>query len=178
MDQLKEVFLEYQSIIGTLLGVVVTLTSSQLLKNVGSLRIYVRLFDLEFRNNVDEGWGSYQKLGAAEKNKASEIQIQTTLEVYNSSEVPKVFRDLSLCIYKNKELLLKDKLYDKSTERNGKISYGIDDINIINTPPKTIFELNLTRTIKVDEVKNILDFDSIYLEMKNHRGRVLKYRLK
>jgi hypothetical protein len=177
MKDVLELIKDFEGIIGALLGVIVTLILTQLLKSVGKIRFYILDNHINLRGKIND-WGI---VADTENLDEAEYIIATIkLEVYNSSEIPKILREVKLCFFNDKQLLFDIKPDDEATRRVAAAMEIYEPLDNINLPPKNIIVLNLRCIIPKEKLELFKQCNKIFLEVRNHKGskdRVLLYSM-
>ncbi|MGP3749736.1 hypothetical protein ACTWKA_22055 [Bacillus sp. 3A_MP1] len=170
MNNIGEIISDFEGIIGALLGVIVTLILTHILKHFGAIKFYIVGFEINFRSDND-GWGTNIN---SSKNEATQAEIQSQIEIYNGAEIPKVLREIKFCFYKNTNLIVSVAPDDKATEEYDKFSYYRDMLFNINLPSKQIIDINLIKLLNEEETKQVKKCNRVYLEAKDHNGKMYK----
>ncbi|MBD5023117.1 hypothetical protein GUF50_27610, partial [Xanthomonas citri pv. citri] len=111
MNNIGEIISNFEGIIGALLGVIVTLILTHILKHFGQIKFYIVDFEIYFKTDND-GWGTNVM---PSKDEAKQIEIHSQIEIYNGAEIPKVLREIKFCFYKNTNLIVSVTPDDKAT---------------------------------------------------------------
>lgn len=154
---------EFEGIIGALAGVLVTLAYTEYLKRKGKVVIYV----------VDRKWEyhTFDRVGYLPNGKANsdlhDLTIEISLDIYNSSELPRVMRDIQLEFYVDKSLVHTSLPKDEATKRYTQISIEFEDFSINNIMPRQIQRVNLINYVLFNELSKIEHVDRIRLSYIN-----------
>ena len=167
---------EFEGIIGAVFGAIATLITTEILKSVGKLKIYVMDSKGVFNYNVT---GCIVEWRESKEDKLCGYNHNIILNLYNSSDSPKFIRDLKLNIYNEEKLLFIKEMKDESTRT---ITQGIlriskaDNAKIYNIEPKIAIELNLSFYIKAEEYKKIKNNKKVRFEISyiNDKNKVIK----
>ncbi|REE81584.1 hypothetical protein A8990_118110 [Paenibacillus taihuensis] len=173
-------FLEkFEGIVGALLGVVVTLVVTHILKNVGRVKLFLVAQKVGISKETRTSYGEVKYIDT-EKTEADLCEIDITLEIYNGTDVGKIFRDIKVCFYnKNNELKFSITPDDKTTEEQGRFWNKYDEALNINVPAKQICLLVLRKAIRFEKESEVLKLsESICIEMKNHNGKTYRLQIK
>ena len=90
---------EFEGIIGAILGSTFTLIITDILKKIGKLKIYLNNFEGRYwYNSKDDRYEptTSKKYGTSIES----FRFKFDIDVYNSSEIPKIMRDLKISILK------------------------------------------------------------------------------
>ncbi len=159
-----------------MLGVIVTLIVTHILRNSGKIKMFLVHQKVKLEKEVVSNIGD-TRYDEVDKSEAKYCNIEVVLEIYNGSEVSKIFRDIKICFYRNKELQYSITPDDKATKVSGQYWTTYDEALNINVPAKQISVLELRKYIRFeDSIDKLKNSDSIYIEMRNHNSK--KYRLK
>ncbi|MCY8856472.1 hypothetical protein [Bacillus atrophaeus] len=170
MNNIGEIISDFEGIIGALLGVIVTLILTHILKHFGAIKFYIVGFEINFISDNDD-WGTNIN---SSKNEAMQAEIQSQIEIYNGAEIPKVLREIEFCFYKNTNLIVSVTPDDKATEEYAKFGYYRDMLFNINLPSKQIIDINLIKFLNEEETKQVKKCNRVYLEAKDHNGKFYK----
>ncbi|WP_146874016.1 hypothetical protein [Bacillus paralicheniformis] len=171
MNSLGEIISNFEGIIGALLGVIVTLILTHILKHFGGIKFFIVDFEINFRIDKNDGWDA--KVNSS-KDEATQVEIKSQIEIYNGAEIPKILREVKFCFYKNTNLLVSVIPDDVATERFDRYSHYRDELFNINLPSKQITEINLIKNIKEEETRLVKKCNRVYLETKDHNGKIYK----
>lgn len=143
---------EFEGIIGAVLGVVATLVTTDILKRIGKLNIYVMNSTGKFYYNVD---GLIQEEIESKEDELYGYNHKLVLNLYNSSDNPKILRDLKMNVFNEEKFLFSIDMQDEDTRR---ISAGMsraDNAKIYNIEPKVAIELNLSFYLTKEDYRKI-----------------------
>lgn len=173
MDNFLSVIEKFEGIIGTLLGVMMTLILTEVFKKMGRMKFYKKSLDVGYEIRERDSWGHEVIKIVNNKNEASFFKTELTLEIYNSSDTPKILRDVKLVFYNGKSKMLSADLDDKSTERIAASSLRRDKMGLINIKPKEIMSVSLVYYCHDQDVLGqIKKSDKIYLESRDYKNKV------
>ncbi|MGN2371697.1 hypothetical protein ACTFJW_16925 [Clostridium cagae] len=110
-------------------------------------------------------------------NKSKSCCYEVRVQLYNSSEVIKVLRDIQI------EFELESKtFYNKphnSDEAEQHQHYMVShDLNLINIPPKQLIEIDVDGTINDEDMIQVSKVKRIYFIAKNHKNKKIKKLIK
>jgi hypothetical protein len=145
MKDILDLVKDLEGIIGALLGVIVTLVLTQMLKSIGKMRFYIKETEIKYLKSSTSSYGSHEEEEVNVIKGATNIKLQHSIEIFNGSESPRILRDAMYSFYKGKKLLFSVSPDDKTTERYGSHRYWIDEFSNINIPPKQIVNINLSK---------------------------------
>ncbi len=168
VTNILQVLKDYSGIIGAVLGSTSTLVITNIFKKCGKLKLYLMNFEGEYVY-YDKTFGgtTYQK---TDKSKIDLYNLKFSIDIYNSSEEPKIMRDIKLCIFQKKKLLYKESIKDEDTRKISQIGSYANNLNICNIKGKESISLNLS--IKIPKqiainLKNEVIFKYCYRNEKN-----------
>ena len=128
---------EFEGIIGAILGSTFTLIITDILKKIGKLKIYLNNFEGRYWYNSKED--RYKQTTSKKYGTSIEsFRFKFDIDVYNSSELPKIMRDLKISIYKNKKFLKEVNVNDEETRRVVCRCITVDKTTIFNIPAKEV----------------------------------------
>lgn len=131
---------EFEGIIGALAGVLVTLAYTEYLKRKGKVVIYVVEKKWRFHTYEQRRSASREKSG----NDLHDLTIEVSLDIYNSSEIPRVMRKIFLEFYVDKVHVHSILPKDESTGRLLGTMVVRDDFSINNIMPREIQRVKLS----------------------------------
>ena len=119
----------------------------------------------EFWATNDDKQGGYEKI----PNKPENYKYKMTLEIYNSSGIPRILRDIKVVFRKRNKVLQSDTPKDESKEHSSKALYYYEDIGAYNVPANEIMTITLLGyySKKKSPISFLREADSIWLEYKN-----------
>lgn len=168
VTNILQVLKDYSGIIGAVLGSTSTLVITNIFKKIGKLKLYLMNFEGKYVY-FDKSFGG----ATFEKTENSEIDfydLKFSIDIYNSSEAPKIMRDINLCIFEKKKMLYKESIKDEDTRRFSQIGSFAKNINICNIQGNESISLNLgihiPKQIAIN-LKNELVFKFSYRDEKN-----------
>ena len=161
---------EFEGIIGAILGSAFTLIITDILKKIGKLKIYLNNFEGRYwYNSKDDRYEptTSKKYGTSIES----FRFKFDIDVYNSSELPKIMRDLKISIYKNKKFLKEVNVNDEETRRVVCRCITVDKTTIFNIPAKESYNLKLSAEIPEDIAFMMKDGLIIKLKYKNEKNK-------
>jgi hypothetical protein len=172
MNDIIKIVESFEGIIGALLGVIVTLMLTQVLKHWGGIKTYILEWTKTF--TWEDGWGGQE---TTDINEAHTVKLNLQIEIYNGADVPKILRDIKFSLYKGNEFLLSVIPNDQSTMKVSAGAARVDPLVNINIPPKQIITIDISSYLSKDNFQAYKDSTSIFLEMKEHNNKKIKVKL-
>ncbi len=167
---------EFEGIIGAILGSTITLIITDILKKKGKLKIYLNDFDGKYwYNSKDNHYGP--TTSKKDGTNIESFRFEFDIDVYNSSELPKIMRDLKINIYKNKELLKEVDVNDEETRRVVSRCITVDKTTIYNIPAKESYNFKLSAEIPEDIAFMMKDGLIIKLKYKNEKNKNIYFKI-
>ena len=167
---------KFEGIIGALFGVIITMILTQWLKSLGKTRFYLVSSEFKYMRDTVNDFGETRS-EHCEKVEADNLQINCTIEIYNSSEIHKILRDVKFSFYDGGKMLLNVTPEDKETEQRAKYWTIREELLNINIPPKQIITIELIRYIGEQYTETIKQCNRVMLTMKNHNGKKHKINI-
>lgn len=165
---------KFEGIIGALMGVVATLITTQLIKNLGRVEFY-------FNEYQDKLWrfdrGGIEILDKSDAIKADYYDYKFKIELYNSSESIRILRDLKIG-FQLEEKIIYGKLNNSDKTIHDEFRNTTHELNVINIPPKQIVELNIEGSIKKEDLTDDLNIKEALFFAKDHKNKVYKKLIK
>lgn len=161
--------MKFQGILGTAIGVIATLITMSLLKNLGKIYIYFRGWRIKFSKM--DGTGGHETSVLEE---ASYCNYYFEIEIINNSEMPKAFRDIKVKFYSSNKLLVESIPNDDSAKRVSSGGVKLDPIKIINLPSKQMVYYKVNGYIKDEDLKNLNEYKKVYFEALDNSGKKIK----
>ncbi|WP_054956489.1 hypothetical protein [Paenibacillus dakarensis] len=178
MDKILLVVEKFEGIIGALLGVMMTLILTEIFKKMGKLKFYKKSLDIGYEIRERDSWGQEVNKNVDNKYGANFFGIELTLEIYNSSDTPKILRDVKLAFYNGKHKKLSVDPEDKSTERYAAASMWRDKFGLINIKPKEIISVSLVYHCNdQDTLNQIKKSNKVYLESRDYKNKIVSVTL-
>jgi len=161
---------EFEGIIGSLLGSVGTLIITDVLRKKGKLNIYLMDFsgNYWYDNNSIYGRSSTKK----ENSKMEGYQFITVIDVYNSSELPKIMRNIKLVIFEQNKTICELVVKDEETRRMTQAHYiTADDASIYNIGGKETYSLKLGASLPSDIAEKLKNGLTLKLRYKDEKDK-------
>ena len=170
MNETLTVLNEFQGIIGAILGSVITMIVTDVLKKRGRLKIYLISYEDKFQ--------TFKDVGCSTGNKRDEdfygYSIKYTIQVYNKSDTPKIMRDFKLVFIKKTKEIYTIVPSDEETRRYSSHSTQIDTMEISNIAPKEIQSLNQSTYIMNDMLDRLENTDKVELHYRDEKSKKRK----
>ena len=168
---------EFEGIIGAVLGVIATLITTDILKRVGKLNIYVMSSIGNFNYNVN---GFIQICRESKGDKLCGYNHKLVLNLYNSSDSPKFLRDLKLNVFNEEKFLFSKYMTDEDTRKMSTEILKrsrVDIAKIYNIEPKIVLELNLSFYLTEEEYGKINNSKKVRFEISyiNDKNKVKRF---
>ena len=169
MTEIFSFLKEFDAILGTILGSVATLIVTEIIRHLGKIKCYVNQFSkTPIYHNQKDGTIIYQK---EEQTELEAYAINFQLDIYNSSELPKIMRNLKLRIEDGKKNYEEITVTDESTRKID--SFGIShvcNLDVLNVLPKKVISLNLGAyfEFKTITLPRLLTLKLVYKDENNH----------
>lgn len=175
MQNVIDILLKFDGLIGAVLGVIATLITTEMLKKTGKLYVYVHEENFELYSGETDKFGGPLSVGEFEK--ASYGLVRYKLQLYNGSDIPKSFRNIQLKF----SLQQKQPIYvvpkDEATRRtSGPITFT-DELTVLNIPPKQFIEKDLKLKIG-SEIKEFSALKSVKFEANKYNGHRVSIKIK
>lgn len=156
----------YIGIIGTLLGVIITFTLNYIVKVKGKIYFYFKNYNIYF-NKLENG--CYVESNVLE---ARDFRYRLGIEIFNSSEVPKILREINIKFEKDKRHI-ECTPYTSLSLADHFRGEELKTISNINLPPKQIVSYNLSVT-KENDIEFFKGKIRVYFECRTHKNKVIK----
>ena len=170
MNKVINFIKDFEGIFGAILGSATTLIITDILRKKGKLKFYLMDYNGEYWYESKEKYYGPTK----DKNNGHGIEsyrFKFTLDIYNTSEFPKIMRDLKIKVYKNKNLLTSIPVNDEETRRIVSRCITVDQTTVFNFNGKETDNIILSAEIP-KEFANQLNNNNIVLKLnyKNEKG--------
>ena len=177
MENVITIIKEFDGIIGAILGSVITLIVTDILKSKGKLKIYLMKGQGNFYYNV---MGFHQTYRESKEDKLSYYKYELELNIYNSSDSFKFIRDIKLIVSNGDKFILEDEIMDEETRVYNQHFSHIDPAKIYNIAPKIVMPLKLSFSLSDKEYKSIdtkkkVKFEISYIDDKNKNRKIKIY---
>ncbi|WP_416731380.1 hypothetical protein [Fictibacillus sp. JL2B1089] len=172
MKDILKTIESFEGIIGALLGVIITLILTQVLKNWGGIKTYVLEWKVDFFK--PDGYGGRDTSFIDEASSAS---LYLNIEIYNGSEMPKILRDIKFSFYNEKLFLFSVNPNDESTARISAGARRSDPLLNINIPPKQIVTYELSNYLSGHNLELFKEATTASIEMREHNNKLIKFKL-
>lgn len=152
---------------GTLFGTIVGWLLGKI--NWGKLHIQVNEFVF---------YPHYYKKRDEDLEELCAIEESFTVTVFNSSNENKIFSHAEIIFTnKDKQVIQELKIKDRKTIETVHGIYGIDDVGVVNIPPKSGVDI-LGKIIVKDNFEKIISAERVYLCYFNKKFKKKKTRIK
>ena len=160
---------EFEGIIGALLGALLTLIVTELLKQRGKLKFYL----MNFKGNYVY-FDKVEHLNRNIKNKNCELDHYKIDFVINSSEFPKIMRDIKIVVFKGFKKVEELKATDEKIINR---SVSVDEIHMCTIKPKESISFHFSSKLSKDSAKKMNSGLTIKLSYKNEKNKTKYIRL-
>jgi len=161
---ISELLREYQSLLGALLAVIITLITTAIIRSTG--RIYLV---------VKRCWVSPLKLEKGSEFKVDSLKeaglggIDIDIDIFNNSEIPKNLRNI--------QIEFKIKIGNKSVCFKGE-SKHFASVNSLHIPPKNFASKELSIRIEIEKFKLINEHGSkVYFKAFKSKRRKIRRKI-
>ncbi len=171
MDKVINLIKDFEGIFGAILGSATTLIITDILRKKGKLKFYLMDYNGEYWYESKEKYYGPTKVKECGQDIES-YRFQFSLDIYNTSELPKIMRDLKIKVYKNKKLLISIPVNDEETRRYVCRSMTVDQTTIFNFNGKETVNITLGAEIPKKFAEQ-LNNNSIVLKLnyKNEKNK-------
>lgn len=168
-----DIILKFDGIIGTILGVVATLITTEAIKHLGKVYFYFYDWSVNYYGENEYGLTTITK----DINSSEYCCYELRMQIYNSTDEMKTIKDLQI------EFCLKDeKIYGKPNNKelaeNREVYIKYKDFNYINIPPKQLLEINMNGSIQNENMIEVANVEKIYLSAKDYKNRKIRKLIK
>lgn len=146
---------DYQGIVGTIIGVIGTLITTQWIKRVG--KTYFDFNNCLFEMGKWSFEGDYKIVHKANESQVGKYSFE--VNIYNSCEQPKSLKNIKIGF---------------DIGNNNLYYYGLEDLEILNLEPKKMKKLNLKCNLKKEDLLKIEGFKAVYFTAQNHKNKEIK----
>jgi hypothetical protein len=160
--------MNWEGIIGTTVGVIATLVTTQLLKSLGNIDLFFINWSFKAYQWVHGREIESEDFGAVDDGRFSAI-----IQVYNASESSKVLRNISIVFEYDGGMISKTP-YDERTSKLAGGGIRSDQLTVLNLPPKQMIEVPMYGRLTKDEAKHLQLLKSIYFEARFPNGKKIK----
>ena len=152
---------------GTLFGTIVGWLLGKI--NWGKLNILVNSFTF---------YPHYHKKSNDTIEKLTAIEECFTITIFNSSSENKIFSNAEIVFMnKDKQIIQALKVKDRRTIETSHMIYHIDNVGVVNVPPKSGLDI-LGKIIIKDNFEKIINAEKVYLCYFNKKFKKKKMRIK
>ena len=157
---------------GTLLGTLSGAILGYYFNKLGKISVYLKTWNELFYSVIHDKMGGRNIV----KENPDHYEYKMTLEIHNSSNTPKIIRDVRIAFRKKKKDLIVATPKDSSTlHTSGPVRY-CDDIGSLNIPANEIITIEL-EGININ-VPLIREADSVWLVFKDYRNKTQRRLIK
>lgn len=168
--KIVDIIMKFQGIIGAVVGVVVTLVTTQLIKRIG--KIYFDFYNWSFEmGKWNRNTGKYEIIN--EVNQAESGKCFFEVNIYNGFDMPKALKNIKIRFDIGNDKY-DYQLENCSTKKYSESGYNIDFLGILNLEPKKMIKLKLECNLKKEDLLNIKNFKTVYFIAQNHKNKKIK----
>lgn len=170
---ITQILIEYKGVFAAILGSLSMYIVTTLLKNYGKLNYNIENWKIIFYKQDEE-------LGlcpVSNLEEALHCEYSFDLILYNSSDNPKSLRDIKMTFENGNNILLGMALKESSTLKYsiGGTSSKVDDIKVINIPPRQMINVKLQGYLNEENYSLIKNKDiNLILTTKNYKNKLHK----
>lgn len=172
MTNIIEVLSKFEGIIGTLLGVIITLIMTQVIKKLGRTYFYFTEWENSYYGGDNSGF--YGEV--SDVTKADSYYYKFKLQIYNNLEINKVYRDIKIVFYLQNKIV-ESKPNDMNKQGFGAGAIRRHELSFTNVFPKQMLEIMLDSYIE-DNLLELGYIKRIYFVAKDYRNKKIKKLIK
>lgn len=172
MDNLIKLLLEFEGIVGAVLGSVATLIATELLKSRGKVKLYLKEFQGIYQTYGDVGAGQRGKTD----NDFYGYNLKYTFQIYNGTDLPRIMRDFKVDFYKGDKIVYSDVPKNEETRRYSQHFSNVDEMEISNIYPREIQILKHSIYISsenLDKIEGATKIEMIFYNEKDKKRSLL-----
>ena len=178
MREILDIVLKFKGILwtafiavfGTAFGAVVVLIITNILKNMGITYFYFPGWNIRYTK--DDGAGG--QIEMPNSDEATNCNYFFEMEIINTAENLKALRDIKVKFYNGNKLLLETIPSNDSTKITSEAGTTSNLLKIINLPSKLLIHYKVSGYIQDEDFKKLKNYNKIYLEAFNYRGKRIK----
>lgn len=172
MISLNEFSTRFQGIIGALLGVITTFIMTQLIRKIGKTYFYFSEWKGNFYST--DNYGGYREV--SDITKTDSYYYKFKLQIYNNSEINKVFRDIKIVFHLQYNIVesIPNDVSKQSSSTGGTQKHELSFINVL---PKQMLEFKVDSFIE-NNLLELGEIKEIYFVAKDYRNRKIKKLIK
>ncbi|EMG25907.1 hypothetical protein K7G42_06055 [Streptococcus parauberis] len=167
MDSIIKLLIEFEGIIGAILGSVATLITTELLKSRGKIRLYLRDFIGVYQ--------TYRDVGAGRSGKTDDdfygYKMKYSFEVYNGTDLSRIMRGFRVVFYNGDKAVFSEIPKNEETRRYSQHFSSIDEMEILNIYPREIQVLKHSLYISEEDLDKIEDSTKIVMTYYNEKDK-------
>lgn len=172
MDKFIKLMLEFEGIIGAILGSVTTLIATELLKSRGKLKLYLKDFVGVFQTYGDVGCGKLDKTD----DDFYGFKLKYSFQVYNGTGLPRIMKDFKIVFYKGNKIVYSEVPDNEQTRENKQYYSTIDEMEVFNIYPREIQVLKHSMYIHENDlikIEGATKVEMIYFDEKGKKKSLL-----
>jgi hypothetical protein len=169
----NQLLLTIFGIVGTLLGTLMGWVLNNLSQK-GKLSFYIITWSNSYAGGISP-FGGYGGI-----NNFSEVDVytyETIVEVYNSSGINKIIRDVSICFFDGKKQILSNRPCDLTTRKTSVAGTIMSEFRSVNILPKTIAQLNFGGSIHKEKLSLLKKSNNVRMLYSDEKGREKRVHL-
>jgi len=169
---------EFQGILGAVLGVVVTLTTSEFLRRIGRRRMYIRSNRIEFLKR-ENNFGEIRDTPTDKFEEVSLFSYEISVAIYNSSDIYFSLFDLQLEFQMENGNVFFHYPYD-SDKTKFSTSWVHELFSSIDIEPKKLKIINMIGWIHKEQLGELTQsgvLKKAFLVAKNHKNKQFRKKI-
>lgn len=166
-----DVLLEFKGVIGTIIGVILTLIFTEIKKRCGKINLNINKINFEYFTQSSNSFGAETKEKVCYTDNPNRFEYSADMVFYNSSEVPRNLYDIKIIL---------------STEKGQKFEHIPKDensgnkIGVVNIDPYRLFKCSVSGQItnkEFEKLNRLGEVKRIYLKGLDHKNKIFKEKL-
>ncbi|MGP4061494.1 hypothetical protein [Halobacillus sp. H74] len=161
-----DILREFQAIIGTLLGVFLTLITTHFLRSTGRVTVRLKTHQLDLSKQDDIG--GFEPVYSYKNTENARLNL--VVEFYNSSETMKTIDDIKLEFLDNKKKsYFSTKLKDSETAKRLGGGIQMDEITHLNLEPKRLVVKDLSQRFTRENILLLQQSEYLAISYKKRK---------
>ena len=169
-----EILMEFKGIIGTVIGVFLTLLFTEMKKRIGKIHLNVKKYNHGYKKSERDDFGQSKYVEVELRENPDMFHYASDIVFYNSSEIPLNLYDIKIIFVNNKSDKYEHIPDDKNSRKIISKRATYEKIGVIDIEPHRLLNYEIKGEIYKDEFinfKKLGKIEKVYFVGLNYKGK-------
>ena len=175
-----ELLIEFQGIVGAILGVVVTLITTDIIRRFGKIDIHMSKYKMEFLKRNSNEYGNVKDEVVNNFGDVDLFNYSFELAIYNSSDINKSLFDVKIEFVDADNKVYAEIPYNQDKTQFTGHSWKHEEIDTIDLEPKRLKLIRLNGWIhreKLVDLTTTTNISKVYFVARNQKNKQFKRKI-